>query len=282
MKHDIRTDSTKGRLLWLTDGHTEIGIALDYGIRIVHLSCVGMENLMYEQPADLSDGFVTEEGWRIYGGHRLWTAPESERCCCPDNDTISYELLDNGVILQQPEDPWLKLQKTIRLCFSEDGSVFVEHTVRNTGHVPFTGASWGITTLAIGGQAEVWFDGGSKGCLKPERHLSVWDTGSLSDPRVRFTSDRVFAEHMLTDNLFKIGFFSHSGKAVLRSKGQAFTMTFEADPTGDYPDGGCNFELYLDNYIMELEALGKTHTLQPGDCTGHWERWQLMRISEEL
>lgn len=275
MKCDIIQDPQKGRLLRLTDGYTDIGIALDYGIRIVHLSCNGMENLMYEQPNDLSDGFTNPEGWRIYGGHRLWTAPESERCCWPDNEPIHYTMLDDGVILEQPTDRWLNIKKTISLRFCDDGSIFVAHKIENTGTEPFTGGSWAITTLAVGGQAEAWFDGGTKGCLNPERRLSVWDIESLHDPRVRFTQDRVFAEHMPMEDLFKIGFFSHSGKARLTNKGQKLTMTFEANKNGNYPDGGCNFELYLDKYIMELETLGETHTLLPGETMGHWERWQL-------
>ena len=63
MQSEIRTDDQLGRILWLSDGKTEIGVALDFGIRVMHLSCVGLENLFYRQPADLSDGLITEEGW---------------------------------------------------------------------------------------------------------------------------------------------------------------------------------------------------------------------------
>ena len=48
-----------GKVLWVTTDYAEVGIALEFGIRVVHLSCPGMENLYYEQPADLSDGNAT-------------------------------------------------------------------------------------------------------------------------------------------------------------------------------------------------------------------------------
>ena len=77
MQIEHRMDAKRGNLIWLSDGRTEAAAALDFGIRIVHLSCAGKPNLFYSQPDDLSDGLATEAGWRIYGGHRFWSSPES-------------------------------------------------------------------------------------------------------------------------------------------------------------------------------------------------------------
>ena len=60
MKSEIR-NTNRGKMLFLTDGKTEIGCALEFGIRVSHLSAVGMENIYYEQPADCSDGLITED-----------------------------------------------------------------------------------------------------------------------------------------------------------------------------------------------------------------------------
>ena len=49
MEHWIDTAQPWGRVLWLTDGNTRVGVALDFGLRVVHLSCEGMENLFYTQ-----------------------------------------------------------------------------------------------------------------------------------------------------------------------------------------------------------------------------------------
>lgn len=91
MQIEHRMDAKRGNLIWLSDGRTEAAAALDFGICIVHLSCAGKPNLFYSQPDDLSDGLATEAGWRIYGGHRFWSSPESTRSYYPDNAPVACE-----------------------------------------------------------------------------------------------------------------------------------------------------------------------------------------------
>ena len=105
MHHCEQMHPQWGRVLWLRNEFAELAVALDFGIRIVHASYPGMENLFYEQPNDLSDGFVAEGGWRLYGGHRMWLAPESDDSYYPDNQPVSYEIADGHVLVTQPEDP---------------------------------------------------------------------------------------------------------------------------------------------------------------------------------
>ena len=40
-----------------------------------------------------------------------------------------------------------------------------------------------------------------------------------------------------------------------------------------YPDRGCNFELYTDPNILEVETLGPLTMLSPGEKTEHVETW---------
>ena len=46
MQIEHRMDAKRGNLIWLSDGRTEAAAALDFGIRIVHLSCAGKPNLL--------------------------------------------------------------------------------------------------------------------------------------------------------------------------------------------------------------------------------------------
>lgn len=122
MQIEHRMDAKRGNLIWLSDGRTEAAAALDFGIRIVHLSCAGKPNLFYSQPDDLSDGLATEAGWRIYGGHRFWSSPESTRSYYPDNAPVTCELLADGASgLRQRTDPWTGFEKTLILRFLADG-----------------------------------------------------------------------------------------------------------------------------------------------------------------
>jgi len=263
-----------GRVLWMRNRDIEIAVALDFGIRIVHMSCAGMENLFYVQPNDLSDGF-TEGKWRLYGGHRLWMAPESALSCTPDNDTVEYIPDGDSILFVQQPDPVLKIRKRIRICFEENGLVRVEQSIENLSESPIMGAAWGVNTLAAGGKATVQFACSQKGGFNPQRVVSLWSDTSLHDPRLKFSKDYLTAEHQPLMDYLKIGLYSNPGQAVFENKGQRFTLTYDAQPIECYPDNGCNFELYMCVHFMELESLGVKTEILPGQCAIHVEHWKL-------
>ncbi len=270
-------ETSRGRVLWLSDDHAEVGLALDYGLRIIHMSCPGMENLFYEQPADLSDGFTTEEGWKLYGGHRLWMSPESHLSNCPDNDPVTYTQDGDSVLVQQNTEPWLGIRKALRITFLE-GKVQVDNIIENASDHEIEGASWGVNTLAGGGTARVDFPNYGVGDCRPHRVVSLWGPTDLHDERIRFTADSLTAVHAPLKQYFKLGLYCHTGVATYENKGQRFTLTFAAPPLAQLPDLGCNFELYMCSQFMELESLGITHTLQPGESMTHTEYWQLEKL----
>lgn len=264
-----------GKLLCISDGNTEIKAALDYGIRIPWLSHVGMDNLYYMQPADRSDGFITDSGWNLYGGHRFWMTPESDLSYCPDNEPVAYELTENGVILTQKEDPWLHVEKKLELSFMDDGRIKVIHTLKNlTGHTIET-SLWGVNSLAPNGKARISFPGPETDEWLPCRSVAVWKNASLGDKRIKFTADSLLVEHGPCDDYFKMGLFSADGEAVLENLGQRFTLRFPADIPQHNSDLGSNFELFMHTAFMELETLGAKCTLEPGQSASHWELWQV-------
>lgn len=275
MNSEIRTTGRWGKVLWLWDDHAELGVALEFGIRIVHLSYPGMENLYYVQPADLSDNFVTEKGWRLHGGHRLWLAPESADSYYPDNAPVSCTVEGNSVLIEQTPEPWLQLRKSLRITFT-DGTVRLDHRIENLSDTIRTGASWGVNTLDGGGEAEICFEG-VRG-YNPKRVVSLWGLTNLHDPRLQFSSDRLKATHMQLPEYLKLGLYANPGKAVLRNKGQQLTITFDTHPLECYMDNGCNFELYMCAKFMELETLGVRTEMNPGDSACHTEVWQLSKI----
>ena len=276
MQFEIKNTDRWGKVLWLMNAGVEIGVALDFGIRIVHLSCEGMENLYYEQPLDRSDNFTTEKGWILYGGHRMWLAPESDDSYYPDNDPVSYTMLENGVLVEQAEDPWKKEKKSLRICFLEDGGVELYHSFQNTSGDTVTGASWGINTLAGGGTAKISFSGGRG--YNPKRVVSLWGYTDLHDPRLTFDKESLTATFLDMPGYLKVGLYSNPGKAVFKNKGQKLTITFDAAAMEDHMDGGCNFELYMCRQFMELETLGTKTEIRPGECASHREVWHLKRI----
>lgn len=278
MTHQFLKDPIFGNILWITDGQTEIRIALEFGLRILHLSCLGMENLFYQQPVDCSDSFVTTQGWKLRGGHRFWLAPESDLTYYPDNEPIVYALLPNGVELTQNPDPWLQVQKSLQITFQDNGSVELIHGVKNISHRPLTAALWGINTLASGGKAKIPFSGSKPGDYTPRRTLALWADTDLGDPRITFNKNSLTVQHAPSTDYFKIGMFCKDGFAVFENKQQRFELYFSADTPEHYIDFGSNFELYMNSSFMELETLSIRHTLNPGDSACHREIWRIERL----
>lgn len=276
MKLTVKQTDKWGQVLWLSDENIELGAALEFGLRIVHVSCKGMENLFYEQPADLSDGFVNPNGWRLYGGHRLWFAPESPDSYAPDNAPVTWsQEADGSVLLTQPVDPVLQLVKTIRIRFLGESRVELEQGIQNVSDHAVTGAVWSVNSLACGGVAEIPFAPKGENSYAPERLVSLWGETNLHDPRLHFGKTGLTATYVDIPDYLKIGMYCCQGCAVLRGHGQVFALSFPAEPKECYADNGCNFELYMNQRFIELETLGQKTCLQPGQTAYHKEIWHI-------
>lgn len=278
MYNSVRNTSQWGRVLWLQNDVLEMGIALEFGIRVVHISCIGCENLFYVQPTDLSDGFTTEEGWRLYGGHRIWMAPESDDTYYSDNAPVSYELTVNGAVITQQPDPVLGIRKRLEVFFQDDGGVRLTQSIENVTQRPFCGASWGVNTMDAGGVAEICFTNAGRKGYTPHRVVSLWADTNLHDPRLSFEKEKLTARYMPLQDYLKIGLYCIDGKVMFVNKGQRLTLKFGSEKLSQYPDNGCNFELYMCSKFVELETLGMKTELIPGQITGHTETWYLTKV----
>ena len=276
MKSEIR-NTNRGRMLFLTDGKTEIGCALEFGIRVSHLSAVGMENIYYEQPADCSDGLITEDGWKLYGGHRIWNTPEDDTCNCPDNDPVEYELLEDGVILKQREEPWRHIEKELKLRFLDDGRIEVTNLVRNKSSKAIDTAAWGVNTLS-GGDVEVDYLPADVVPGEPGRYVSLWGMTNIADERLTWSNNHLSAKYKPISDYFKLGMYTKAGIASYTNKGQKFELMFGTENFGNYPDNGCNFELFMHKCFIEMESLGKVIHLSEGECATHTEYWKIKKI----
>lgn len=275
MKTYIDYSSKHGKLLWLTNGSIEVAAALDYGLRIMVLRCVGMENVLYHQSDDLSDGLSTKKGWRLYGGHRFWTSPESDDSYYPDNDPVEYMIEENSVLLTQKTDGWTGFKKQIRLSFCDNGNLKVEHVLTNCNTYPVKVAAWGITTLKGGSVAKIPFEG-SVGGFVPSRVLSLWFDSSLNDSRILLENNYIIGRHLPCEKKLKIGAYTPQGEISMKNLGQKLEISFATHPIGDCPENGCNVELFLNKHIMELETLGELKTIPSGATVKHVEYWHLV------
>ena len=104
----------------ISNGLVDLVVTADVGPRIIRFGFVGEENEFKEY--DDMVGATGGAEWRIYGGHRLWHAPEARpRSYYPDNLPVELEEHAGFVRVVQPTETTTGIQKEIdiRLSASE-------------------------------------------------------------------------------------------------------------------------------------------------------------------
>ena len=82
--------------LKISEGRIELIVTLSVGPRIISCRINGGENI-FRVFENLSDADPAK--WNIYGGHRLWIAPEiPERTKVPDNRKVSWSRVGDSVV----------------------------------------------------------------------------------------------------------------------------------------------------------------------------------------
>jgi hypothetical protein len=266
-----------GKCLFVSNKVIEFAASLDFGIRILSFCLCGRQNVFYEQPAG-ADYLCTKEGWRVYGGHRLAFAPESEKTYWPDNTPVQYQMLQDGVRFDQKIDGYLNIEKSLELCFTDNPQeLSVKHFVRNAGNCIISGAPWAITAVGPRGRLFIPFP---PSCdivsPAPDRFISLWNSTSLTDKRLYFKKEGLSIRHLPLDDYFKIGLRCKKSPVVYEIGKQIFCKTFEFYDGAVYPDNNVNLEIFSGKYMMELESLGPTGTIKPGEGAVHKELWNLM------
>ena len=274
MNQNIRNHPVHGQMLFVDNGIIEVGIPLEFGLRVGHFSFCGGKNVFYEHPNDMTI-FTTEQGWRIRGGHRLWLAPESEKVYCPDNNPISYRFEGESLVLTQQEDPALKVIKEFILTF-DGAKLQVKHRITNTGDAPLECALWAISVVAPGGTETINFERRDGG-MDHWHRISMWDYTSLGDPRVTYTRDQIVIRHQPLEEKYKIGVGHPYGPVRYENGDTVFVKHFPVHTDKLYPDANVSFETFCSKYMMEIESLSPLGTIQPGGDMEHTEVWELLR-----
>lgn len=262
----------------ITNGTIEVVVTTDVGPRILLFRLVGKRNVfrVLEEECGISGG--TE--WHVFGGHRLWHAPEAyPRSYCPDNDPVSYTPTERGGIFTQKTESSTGIQKEIEIAMDPEGNhLTVFHRLTNLGVWPVQLAPWALSAMERGGIAIIpqepyqsWSEN-----LLPVRPLVLWGYTDMSDPRWRWGRNYVTLRQD-PEKTFpnKAGFGNSLGWGAYLLDGYLFvkyTPYYHALP---YPDMGSSFEVYTDHRFLELETLGPLVCLAPQKTVEHREDWFL-------
>jgi hypothetical protein len=248
-------------------GNRRLVITGGVGPRILSLSIGDGPNILFVDER----GVHARGDWRLYGGHRLWVAPETEATYAPDNDRCRVETDQDRITVTAPEKaPGIERAITV----SERGGNFVvTHTVTNRAETLAAGALWALT------------------CVMPEGTIFFpWGTGGDWDLRgvvywkgwMGSSTDFRSPQFVPTDDLFlvrptgevgKVGTAGHGGFVGVTTDHYTFVKRFDRHPAAPYPDEGCAIQCYTCPDFVELETLGPVVTLFPNVPVTHVEEW---------
>jgi len=270
--------------LRLHNNEVELIASTDVGPRILAFQYIGEDNLFYLTPEDA--GRTGGDQWRLYGGHRLWHAPENIPLTYhPDNVPVQYSGDGRRLILTQAMEPATGLVKEIEIIMPASGtSVQVYHRLINRGDAPSSLAPWGITMLAPGGLAIIPQEpfGEEDDFLLPARTLVLWQYAQMNDPRWTWGNRFILAQQdPACPKAQKIGVLNTQGWAAYALNGRVFIKRFGYRPDQSYPDMHCNNELYFNGRFLEIESLAPVFPIAPGGQVEHCEQWSLVRMQLE-
>ena len=250
------------------------------GPRIISYALPGAENVLAEIP-ELTLDCPGAGAFHLWGGHRLWHAPEvARRTYLPDDRPVTITPRPNGLHVLQDTQPASGIQKALDIQLSDAGStVIIDHYLTNHSLWPIECAPWAITQLKPGGvailpQRTVQADPDG---LLPNRSLAFWTYADIQADNVFLDNDQIRIRAQPSDTPFKVGFPNDHGWLAYVHADQLFLKRAVYDPTQAYYDYNSSSQCYCGNAFIELETLGPKTTIQPGQTIAHRESWQLFQ-----
>ncbi|HTZ49920.1 MAG TPA: hypothetical protein VMH20_20205 [Verrucomicrobiae bacterium] len=269
---------------FLSNGIVELAVLADVGPRVIRYGFVGGENQFYE--LDPQAGLSRGDEFCLYGGHRLWVWPEVARTYFPDNHPVEVKTTPTGAEFLAPietEPPGTSLQKRIAIELRESGTrVRLTHSITNHSDTETRLAPWTPSLMRPGGRGILPFPPRAamdKDHFQSVSPLTLWSFTDFTDSRWVIGQEFLqliqqarptgrFPEQMT-------GLFNPAGWGAYLRSGQLFLKRTEVIAGAQYPDFGCNLELFTNSEFLELETLGPLVTLHSGQSTHHSEDWYL-------
>lgn len=262
----------------LSNGAVELIITGDVGPRIIRFGLVGGENELKEYPDML--GLTGGDTWRLYGGHRLWHAPEAmPRSYYPDNSPVEVAQHAGFVRVSQPPEPTTGIAKQIDIALDPSAArATITHRLTNAGMWPVELAPWALSVMAQGGVAILPLPPFQPHTeeVRPATTLTLWSYTNFQDPRWTWGQRYILLrQDPSVAAPQKVGLNAAAGWIGYARAGRLFVKRVAYTPGARYPDMGCTLETFTNDEMLEIETLAPLRTLAPGESAEHVEEWQL-------
>jgi len=209
----------------------------------------------------------------LYGGHRIWKAPEDSFYNCPE-DHVDVVNENDRVTLRSGIDA-SGLQKEISFCLDANQVLLTQQIIWH-GSEPMELAPWTITQLQLGGVAILPQSSVAVGSM-PTRSLALFPYASITDQRLELHDDLILVHGSADQKIFKVGSYNPYGWAAYMLEKALFIKRFPVGDLRRLPDMGSNVEVYVwDSPYLELETLGQLVSLNPGESVTFEETWEVI------
>jgi hypothetical protein len=265
----------------LFNSEIELIITTVVGPRIIRCGYLNQENLLYVSEAE--KGKTGGTSWHIYGGHRLWHAPEvMPRTYYPDNFPVGYNWNGTTLKLIQPVEETTGIIKELEITLdTKRNHVNIVHRLINKNLWTIQTSPWAITAHAPGSRAiiphEPYIDPAEN--LLPARPLVLWNYTMMSDPRWHWGNKYIQLQHdgsVASEQ--KIGILNKQGWAASLLGDNLMIKSFDFIPDEVYPDYGSNNEVYVNEHLLEIESLGPVIGIMPDKAAEHNEDWYITTV----
>lgn len=282
-----------GRTLSLSNGVIEAQVTLDVGPRIIYFGFVGRQNILCDNRKKF--GEMTDERftafygdgkhWENLGGHRIWVTPETyPETYYPDQNSVSYTLTKSGAVFTPPAEVENGLQKSLEIRMDDDdANMQVIVNAENISKKDKEFALWSITVCTDGGTLVVPMNTDDTGYLH-NRVIAVWPYTILSDDRIYFGSKyATVRQDKISPKPVKLGFDIKGERVYYLLEDTVFSKHFLTDHKNlKYPDGGCSFETYTNDFFIEVETLSDIKKVPPKKTVSHTESWSLTKKNMDI
>lgn len=251
----------------LSNGRIELVATTDVGPRIIRFAEVNGKNLFKEFKNQL--GLTGGDEWRSYGGIRLWHGPEAfPRSYYPDNFPVEYFWDGKVLKLSQETEKTTGIKKEMEVKLNEKiNHVKMTYRLINNNLWDIELAPWAISVMAEGTVGIIpqepyqpWEEN-----FLPVRPLTLWGYTKMQDPRWTWGDKYItLKQNPKSNSKQKIGVLNSAGWIAGYNNGEIFIKRYGYVSDFEYPDFGCNTEMYTDSDILELETLGPLVILEPG------------------
>lgn len=261
--------------------HLEVVVVHEVGPRIVSVALPGHHNMFGQLSNEMGQSGGNE--FHLYGGQRLWSAPEEDSAFTyyPDNALAEVSRSnDNTITFRAPVESGNGVQKEMVLTPAQNqASIQVIHRITNRGTKPVRLSPWAVSVMNLHGTAVVPLPpfGSHDDFLAPVSNLVLWAYTDLTDPRWTIGSKYVLLRQDAgAGTPQKIGLHVSQGWSAYVLDEVLFVKTFAVQADAEYPDLNSNVEIYTDARFLEVETLGPLASLAPGESATQTETWHLI------